>query len=188
MLTGRCIRLHRKARQYRPTPLTIACLARSLVTGRPDDAHGKAKDPDRRPSTKESRRPGGDARRDGLHACESDVCRRSTSVLVRHEFAALVLDIKMPGMNGIELATLIKQRKRSEHIPILFLTAHSVDERDVLRGYGVGAVDYLSNPVNAAILRSKVGVFVDLFRKTRALANLNDALQREVTERERAQQ
>src|ERR1700692_493932 len=56
--------------------------------------------------------------------------------LVRHEFAALVLDIKMPGMNGIELAALVKQRKRSEHVPILFLTAHSVDDDDLLRGYG----------------------------------------------------
>jgi PAS domain S-box-containing protein len=108
--------------------------------------------------------------------------------LVRNEFAALVLDIKMPGMSGIELARLIKQRKRSEHVPILFLTAHSVDEADVLQGYGVGGVDYLSKPINAAILRSKVGVFVDLFRKTRELAALNETLQREVGERERAQQ
>src|SRR5919205_1464515 len=99
--------------------------------------------------------------------------------LVRHEFAALVLDIRMPGMNGIELATLIKQRKRSQHVPILFLTAHFVNEDDVLRGYGVGAVDYLSKPVNANILRSKVGVFVDLHRKTGALAQLNEALERE---------
>ena len=58
----------------------------------------------------------------------------------------------------------------------------------MLRGYGVGAVDYLSKPVNAEILRSKVGVFVDAFRKTRALAELNDALQREVAEREQAQE
>jgi PAS domain S-box-containing protein len=108
--------------------------------------------------------------------------------LIRHEFAALVLDIKMPGMSGIELATLIKQRKRTQHVPILFLTAHSVDENDVLRGYGVGAVDYLSKPINAAILRSKVGVFIDLYRTTRALADLNDALHREVAERENAQQ
>jgi len=108
--------------------------------------------------------------------------------LVRNEFAALVLDIRMPGMNGIELATLVKQRKRSEHIPILFLTAHSVDDDDILRGYGVGAVDYLSKPINAAILRSKIAVFIDVFRKTRALADLNEALQREVVERERAQQ
>jgi len=108
--------------------------------------------------------------------------------LVRNEFAALVLDIRMPGMNGIELAALVKQRKRSEHIPILFLTAHSVDDDDILRGYGVGAVDYLSKPIKAAILRSKIAVFIDVFRKTRALADLNDALQREVVERERAQQ
>lgn len=107
--------------------------------------------------------------------------------VVRHEFAALVLDIKMPGMNGIELAKLIKQRKRSRDVPIVFLTAHSVNEDDVLRGYGVGAVDYLSKPINAEILRSKIGVFVDAFRKTQALAELNDALQREVVEREKAQ-
>jgi len=108
--------------------------------------------------------------------------------LVRHEFAALVLDIRMPGMTGIELAALIKQRKRSQHVPILFLTAHSGNDEDVLRGYGVGAVDYLSKPINADIFRSKIAVFVDLFRKTRALADLNHALQREVAERELAQQ
>jgi PAS domain S-box-containing protein len=107
--------------------------------------------------------------------------------LVRHDFAAIVLDIRMPGMNGIELAALIKKRKRSQDIPILFLTAHSVDEDDVLRGYSVGAVDYLSKPINATILRSKIGVFVDAFRKTRALADLNVALQREVIEREKVQ-
>ena len=108
--------------------------------------------------------------------------------LLHHEFAAMVLDIRMPGMSGIELAQLIKQRKRSQHVPILFLTAHLVNDDDVLRGYGVGAVDYLSKPVNAEILRSKIGVFVDSFRKTRALTELNDALQREVTEREKVQE
>jgi len=108
--------------------------------------------------------------------------------LVRNDFAALVLDIKMPGMNGLELASLIKQRKRSQHVPILFLTAHSVDEADLLRGYGVGAVDYLSKPINAEILRSKIGVFVDVYRKSCALAELNEALQREVAEREKAQE
>jgi PAS domain S-box-containing protein len=108
--------------------------------------------------------------------------------LVRHDFAALVLDIKMPVMSGIELATLVKQRKKSQHVPILFLTAHSVNEDDVLKGYGAGAVDYLSKPINAEVLRSKIGVFVELFRKTRALAELNETLQREVAERERAQE
>src|SRR5689334_9702195 len=107
--------------------------------------------------------------------------------LLRNDFAAIVLDIRMPDMSGIELAKLIKRRKRSEHVPILFLTAHLVDDDDVLKGYGVGAVDYLSKPINADILRSKVGVFIDAFKKTAALAELNEALQREVTVRERAQ-
>src|SRR5215470_5460678 len=100
--------------------------------------------------------------------------------LVRHDFAALVLDIRMPGMSGLDLAKLIKQRKRSRHVPILFLTAHLAEEEDVLRGYGVGAVDYLSKPINADILRSKIGVFIELYRKTRALAEVNEALEREI--------
>jgi PAS domain S-box-containing protein len=107
--------------------------------------------------------------------------------LLRNDFAAIVLDIRMPDMSGIELAKLIKRRKRSEHVPILFLTAHLVDDDDVLKGYGVGAVDYLSKPINADILRSKIGVFIDTFKKTAALAELNETLQREVAVRERAQ-
>src|SRR5262252_7873651 len=107
--------------------------------------------------------------------------------LVRHDFAALVLDIKMPGMSGIELAQLIKQRKRSRHVPILFLTAHSINDEELIRGYGVGAVDYLSKPINPEILRSKIGVFVELYRATRAILELNDALQREVAAKDRAE-
>jgi hypothetical protein len=107
--------------------------------------------------------------------------------LVRNDFAALVLDIRMPGMSGLELASLIKQRKRSQHVPILFLTAFSVNEEEMLQGYGVGAVDYLSKPINPGILRSKVGVFIDLFRKSQELATVNDALQSEMAAREKAQ-
>ena len=103
--------------------------------------------------------------------------------LLRNEFAAIVLDIQMPEMDGIELARVIKERKRSQDVPILFLTAHMVDETAALQGYGVGAVDYLSKPINPAILRSKVGVFIELFRKTRALARLNDELEHRVEER-----
>src|SRR5580698_6406172 len=90
--------------------------------------------------------------------------------LLDGEFAAIVLDVQMPGMSGIELANLIKQRKRTQHIPIIFLTAYFQEDKDVLEGYGIGAVDYLTKPVNPQILKSKIGVFVDLFRKTRALA------------------
>lgn len=108
--------------------------------------------------------------------------------LIQKEFAAIVLDIQMPGMSGFELAKLIKQRKRNQHIPIIFLTAYFQESKDVLSGYGLGAVDYLTKPVDPQILRSKVGVFVDLFRTTRALASANSRLQEEIAEREKAQQ
>jgi signal transduction histidine kinase len=112
--------------------------------------------------------------------------------LMAEEFAAIVLDVQMPDVDGIELARLIKQRKRTQHIPILFLTAHYREDQHVMLAYGVGAVDYLTKPINPAVLRSKINVFVDLFRKTRALAALNDkleaqnlSLQREAEERSR---
>ncbi|HVM48166.1 MAG TPA: response regulator [Candidatus Acidoferrum sp.] len=89
--------------------------------------------------------------------------------LVSDTFAVLVLDVRMPDMSGLELAQLIKQRKKTQHLPIIFLTAYYQEDDHVMQGYGAGAVDYLSKPVNPAILRSKVGVFVDLFRKTHAL-------------------
>ena len=72
----------------------------------------------------------------------------------------ILTDVRMPGMSGIDLAQLIKQRKRSRHVPILFLTAHSVNDEDVLRGYGVGAVDYLSKPVNTDQLLSLLRVWL----------------------------
>ena len=104
--------------------------------------------------------------------------------LLQHEFAVIILDIMMPGMNGLELAELIKQRQRTRHVPILFLTAHMVDEIDVLRGYGTGAVDYLTKPVHAEILRSKVAVFLELYRTARALRRANASLRAEIEQRE----
>ena len=102
--------------------------------------------------------------------------------LINEEFACIVLDIQMPGMNGIDLARLIKTRKRSQHIPIIFLTAYFQDEKDVLMGYGVGAVDYLTKPLNTKILKSKVDVFVKLFRTTGALSRANAALEEQTEE------
>jgi signal transduction histidine kinase len=108
--------------------------------------------------------------------------------LLAGDFAAIVLDIKMPGMSGPELAQVIKRREKSRHIPILFLTAHLQDEEDVLLAYGAGGVDYLSKPVNPQVLRSKITVFAELFRKTRALAAANLALEAEIAERHKAQE
>ncbi len=108
--------------------------------------------------------------------------------LMNQNFAAIVLDVQMPEMSGIDLARLIKQRKKTQHIPILFLTAHYRENEDVVQGYDVGAVDYLTKPVHPAVLRSKVGVFVDLFRKTRALAEVNRAMEMEIVERKTAEE
>jgi PAS domain S-box-containing protein len=107
--------------------------------------------------------------------------------LVSEEFALLVLDIQMPGMNGFELAQMIKQRKKTAGVPIIFLTAYYSEDQHVLEGYVTGAVDYLHKPINPAILRSKVAVFADLHRKTRELRRANDVLLAEITERRRAQ-
>jgi signal transduction histidine kinase len=115
-----------------------------------------------------------------LRAGDADSALRR---LLEHDVAAIVLDIKMPGINGFELAELIKGTKRFRQIPIVFLTAYMVDDKDVLTGYGAGAVDYLTKPVNPLILRHKVAVFAELFRKSRALADLNEKLEVRVRER-----
>jgi DNA-binding response OmpR family regulator len=95
---------------------------------------------------------------------------QALEALLAQDIAAIVLDVEMPEMSGLELARLIKGRKKTEHIPILFLTARFREDQDVLKGYGAGAVDYLTKPVNSQILKSKVAVFAELFRTTQALA------------------
>ena len=115
-----------------------------------------------------------------VRAGDADLALR---LLLEHDVAAIVLDIKMPGINGLELAQIIKGSKRFRQIPILFLTAHLLEDQDIISGYGVGAVDYLTKPFNPTILRHKVAVFADLFRKTRALAELNDRLEQRVAAR-----
>jgi signal transduction histidine kinase len=124
----------------------------------------------------------------GYRLVRAQTSDEALMALLTGEFAAIVLDIRMPGISGIELARMIKERKRTRDVPILFLTAHLSEERDVLRGYDVGAVDYLTKPVNPEILRSKIAVFADLFRKTRALAAANEALENEIAEREKAEE
>jgi PAS domain S-box-containing protein len=86
--------------------------------------------------------------------------------LLRQDFAVILLDVNMPGMDGFETASLIRQRDSSKHIPIIFLSAVYDAEKYLARGYSLGAVDYLLTPVPPEILHTKVSVFVELFRKT----------------------
>ena len=108
--------------------------------------------------------------------------------LVVEEFALLILDIRMPGMTGFELAEMIKDRKKTARVPIIFLTAYYNEDQHVLEGYESGAVDYIHKPLNPAILRSKVAVFAELHRKSREVAQANRALLAEVTDRRRAEE
>ena len=99
------------------------------------------------------------------------------------EFAAILLDVQMPGMNGFEVAEIIKSREKSRTIPIIFLSAISKEDAYVFKGYSMGAVDYVFKPFNPDVLKSKVAVFVDLFLKQREIQRQADLL-RESQKRE----
>ena len=105
--------------------------------------------------------------------------------LLRQDFALILLDVHMPGMDGYETAELIRLREKSRHIPIIFLTAINKDETHIFRGYASGAVDYMFKPVDPHILKCKVSVFVDLYRKTEAVKREVEAKQRLLDENER---
>jgi signal transduction histidine kinase/DNA-binding response OmpR family regulator len=89
--------------------------------------------------------------------------------LLDHEAAVILLDVFMPGIDGLDTAALIRSREKSRNTPIIFLTADSTGGRHVSRGYSLGAVDYIVKPIEAEALRSKVAVFVELYKKTREI-------------------
>src|SRR3954468_13963188 len=110
-------------------------------------------------------------------------------LLAQTDFALILMDVKMPNLNGFETATLIYEREKLRQIPIIFITAHSYDEENIFEGFKAGAVDYIYKPVNAGLLRAKVCVFIDLYRKSRALGiqerrlkAINDSLEAEIVE------
>jgi DNA-binding response OmpR family regulator len=89
--------------------------------------------------------------------------------MLRHDFAVVLLDVLMPGMDGFETATHIKRLDQTRDVPIIFLTGTDAGSGAAFRGYAVGAVDYLTKPFDPWVLRSKVAVFIELFRKTAVL-------------------
>lgn len=97
-------------------------------------------------------------------------------VLLKQDFALILLDVNMPGMNGFETAALIRKRKTLEHVPIIFVTALSTTDADVFRGYQFGAVDYILTPFVPEILKTKVGVFIELWRQRRELESRAESL------------
>jgi len=130
----------------------------------------------------------------GQNLVKADSGRQALRCVLNQDFAVILLDVNMPGMDGFETAALIRERERSMHTPIVFLTGRDQSELAVFRGYSVGAVDYLIKPFAPEILKSKVAVFVDLFQmreKARQQANqlvaINQNLEREIAERKRAE-
>src|SRR4051794_39411740 len=97
---------------------------------------------------------------------------------LKHDFAVILLDVRMPGIDGFETARLIRSRERSRLTPIIFLTAAADEMSSMFRGYEVGAVDYLQKPVVPEILKSKVAVFVELHRKSERLRESEEKLRR----------
>ncbi len=111
-------------------------------------------------------------------------------LLTEHDFSLILMDVQMPELNGFETATIIYDRDKLKNIPIIFITAYSNDEDHVFRGYKMGGVDYIYKPINPDLLRVKVSVFVELYRKNRQLQqqeskllSANRSLQKEIEER-----
>jgi two-component sensor histidine kinase/AmiR/NasT family two-component response regulator len=104
------------------------------------------------------------------------------ALLLERDFAVILLDVNMPGMSGLDTAAMIRQRKKSRHTPIIFITAFA-DDVQTVRGYALGAVDYILTPIVPEILRAKVKVFVELFQMREELARSHALLEQRVADR-----
>lgn len=115
---------------------------------------------------------------DGISVLTAESGPTALELLLQHEVAVALLDVQMAGMDGYDLAELMRGTERTRHVPIVFLTAGSRDEQRSFRGYEAGAVDFLYKPVDPRVLRAKVQVFVDLYRQRRSLAERMAELER----------
>ncbi len=122
----------------------------------------------------------------GENLVKASSAQEALAFLLKSEVAVILVDVCMPDLDGFELAKMIREHPRFQKTAIIFISAIHLSESDYLRGYEAGAVDYISVPVVPELLRAKVRVFAELFRKTRALQNLNEELERRVAERTEA--
>jgi signal transduction histidine kinase len=128
---------------------------------------------------------------DGYKIIKADSGRAALKLLLKdQDFSLILMDVQMPQMNGLETANLIYERDRLKHIPIIFITAHNYGEDLMFKGFKIGGVDYIHKPVDPALLRFKVGVFVELYQKTKELIaqeeklrSINAYLESEISER-----
>jgi serine phosphatase RsbU (regulator of sigma subunit) len=123
----------------------------------------------------------------GLNLLRARSGREALRHLLKEDCALVLMDVRMPGMNGFETAELIRQRERCQRTPIIFLTGFETNDVQMFKGYSLGAVDYLCKPIIPEVLRSKVAVFVDIFRKTEEVRRQGELL-RELERRQHEQE
>lgn len=129
--------------------------------------------------------------RDNYTIIKANSGRAALKILLQqHDFSLILMDVQMPDLNGFETATIIYERDKLKTIPIIFITAHDYGEEYIFKGYRMGGVDYIYKPINPELLRVKVAVFVELYRKNqqlqqqeKKLLEVNKSLQKEIEER-----
>ncbi|MEO6253912.1 MAG: response regulator [Ferruginibacter sp.] len=128
---------------------------------------------------------------DGYELIKASSGRQALKILLTEfDFAIILMDVKMPNLNGFETAALIYERDKLRHIPIVFITANTYGEENIFKGYRMGAVDYIYKPINPELLRTKVSVFIELYTKNhqliaheQKLIAINKSLENEIKER-----
>lgn len=133
---------------------------------------------------------------DGYKFVKASSGRQALKILlIEFDFALILMDVQMPNLNGFETAALIYEREKLRHIPIIFITANTYGEENIFKGYRTGAVDYIYKPINPGLLRAKVGVFIDLYKKNQQLLlqeerlkAINKNLQNEINERKASEE
>jgi light-regulated signal transduction histidine kinase (bacteriophytochrome) len=133
---------------------------------------------------------------DGYNFIKANSGRQALKILLKEwDFALILMDVKMPNLNGFETATLIYEREKLKHIPIIFITANNYGDENIFKGYKAGAVDYIYKPINPDLLRAKVSVFIDLYKKNhRLLAQeqklkaANENLEKQIEERKKSEE
>src|SRR5216683_2878403 len=119
----------------------------------------------------------------GENLLKASSARQAFEVLLKNEVALILIDVCMPDLDGFELAAMIREHPRFQATALIFVSAVQVADIDLLRGYAAGAVDYVPVPVVPELLRAKVRVFAELYRKTKQLESLNAELEQRVAER-----
>src|SRR5271170_7417254 len=179
MPRGRRLGLSRQAGQHRTAPLRVADVASSLGGSMTDKVNVLLVDdhPAKLLAYEEI------LRQLGENLIKTSSAREALEFLLKNDAAVVLMDVCMPELDGFELAAMIRDHPRFRKTAIIFISAIHLTDMDRLRGYEMGAVDYVPIPVIPEVLCAKVQIFVELYRKSRALEQLNAELEQRVADR-----